>query len=161
MRTREENLSILRNASGGIYSAGGPSGGRIRTRDESLRILQTYPVILRSEATKNPVNRSMEQNHTGSFAYAQDDTKTYPVILNREAVKNPVNRTPGAENDSPMFPNDVGATLAVARPNGSLTGGAGVSPPTETKPMGSGGGGTAGGGGGRGGRADERTALQE
>ena len=58
-------------------------------------------------------------------------------------------------------PNDVGATLAVARPNVSPTGGAGVSPPTETKPMGSGGGGTAGGGGGRGGRADERTALQE
>ena len=58
-------------------------------------------------------------------------------------------------------PNDVGATLAVARPQGSPTGGAGVSPPTETKPMGYGGGGTAGGGGGRDGRADERTALQE
>ena len=39
MRTRAENLSILRNASGGSFSAGGPSGERVRSRDESLRIL--------------------------------------------------------------------------------------------------------------------------
>lgn len=41
MRTRAENLSILRNASGGIYSAGSPAGERVRTRDESLRIVQS------------------------------------------------------------------------------------------------------------------------
>ena len=132
MRTREECLEIIRNALGGNISTGSPAGKRVRTRDDSLRILQS--------AVTEPAPS---------------------VILNREAVKNPENRTPGAENDSPMFPNDVGATLAVARPNGSPSGGAGGSPSTETKPMGYGGGGTAGGGGGRGGRADERTALQE
>ena len=95
MRTREESLEIIRNALGGNISTGSPAGKRVRTRDDSLRILQS--------AVTEPAPS---------------------VILNREAVKNPVNRTPGAENDSPMFPNDVGATLAVARPNGSLTGGA-------------------------------------
>ena len=93
MRTREESLEIIRNALGGNISTGSPAGKRVRTRDDSLRILQS--------AVTEPAPS---------------------VILNREAVKNPVNRTPGAENDSPMFPNDVGATLAVARPNGSPTG---------------------------------------
>ena len=93
MRTREESLEIIRNALGGNFSTGSPAGKRVRTRDDSLRILQSA------------------------------ETEPAPsVILNREAVKNPENRTPGAENDSPMFPNDVGATLAVARPNGSPTG---------------------------------------
>ena len=135
MRTRAENLSILRNASGGIFSAGGPSGQReqeipaqqnnsIRSRDESLRILQTFPVILRSEATKNPVNR-----------------------------------TPAAENSVLMSINDIGATLAVARSKGSPTGGAGVSPSMETKPMGSGGGGFSGGGGSRSGRASDSSGF--
>ena len=97
MRTREESLEIIRNALGGNISTGSPAGKRVRTRDDSLRILQS--------AVTEPAPS---------------------VILNREAVKNPVNRTPGAENDSPMFPNDVGATLAVARPNGSPTGEPGV-----------------------------------
>ena len=52
MRTRAENLSILRNASGGSFSAGGPSGERVRSRDESLRIL------LNREGVKHPVNRT-------------------------------------------------------------------------------------------------------
>ena len=86
MRTREESLEIIRNALGGNISTGSPAGKRVRTRDDSLRILQSA------------------------------ETEPAPsVILNREAVKNPENRTPGAENDSPMFHNDVGATLAVAR----------------------------------------------
>ena len=93
MRTREESLEIIRNALGGNFSTGSPAGKRVRTRDDSLRILQSA------------------------------ETEPAPsVILNREAVKNPENRTPGAENDSPMFHNDVGATLAVARPHGSPTG---------------------------------------
>ena len=58
MRTRAENLPILRNA----------SGERIRTRDESLRIIQNFPVILRSEATKNPVNRTPAAKNYGTLS---------------------------------------------------------------------------------------------
>ena len=58
MRTRAENLSILRNA----------SGERIRTRDESLRIIQNFPVILRSEATKNPENRTPAAENYGTLS---------------------------------------------------------------------------------------------
>ena len=64
MRTREESLEIIRNALGGNISTGSPAGKRVRTRDDSLRILQsavTEPapsVILNREAVKNPANRS-------------------------------------------------------------------------------------------------------
>ena len=50
-------------------------------------------------------------------------------------------------------PNDVGATLAVARPNGSPTG--------ATEPMGYGGGGFFGGGGGRSGRAADKFYMND
>ena len=64
MRTREESLEIIWNALGGNISTGSPAGKRVRTRDDSLRILQsavTEPapsVILNREAVKNPANRS-------------------------------------------------------------------------------------------------------
>ena len=171
MRTRKENIAIIRNASGGIFSAGSSSGERtqerqtrqnkgIRTREQSLRIIRSaatdpvLPVTLDPEATKDPGTRSTAQNHTGSFAYAQDDTKSSSVILRSEATKDPVNRTPTGDSYRQM------SGIAVARPGTFSTGEAGRPAPAETRPMGYGGGGTVGGGGGRGGRADTRANLQ-
>ena len=171
MRTRKENIAIIRNASGGIFSAGSSSGERtqerqtrqnkgIRTREQSLRIIRSaatdpiLPVTLNPEAAKNPGTRSTAQNHTGSFAYAQDDTKSSSVILRSEATKDPVNRTPTGDSYRQM------SGIAVARPGTFSTGEAGRPAPAETRPMGYGGGGTVGGGGGRGGRADTRANLQ-
>lgn len=135
MRTREENIAIIRNASGGIFSAGSSSGERtqelparqngVRTREQSLRIIRSAAV--------DPI---------------------LPVTLNPETTRNPGNRTPTGDSYRQM------SGIAVARPGASSVGGAGRPAPAETKPMGYGGGGTAGGGGGRGGRADTRAGLQ-
>ena len=65
MRTRAENLAIIRNASGQTVQENPvQQNNSIRSRDESLRILHNSPVILNREAVKNPVNRSTENYGT-------------------------------------------------------------------------------------------------
>ena len=76
MRTRAENLSILRNASGGSFSAGGPSGERVRSRDESLRILSpmtpnhSWAALNKGAPVGEPWNPPPSAPSTSSGAYA-------------------------------------------------------------------------------------------
>ena len=76
MRTRAENLSILRNASGGSFSAGGPSGERVKSRDESLRILSpmspnhSWAARKKGAPVGEPWNPHPSAPSTSSGAYA-------------------------------------------------------------------------------------------
>ena len=76
MRTRAENHSSLRNASGGSFSAGGPSGERVRSRDESLRILSpmtpnhSWAALNKGAPVGEPWNPPPSAPSTSSGAYA-------------------------------------------------------------------------------------------
>ena len=135
MRTRAENLSILRNASGGSFSAGGPSGERARSRDESLRILGS------------PLGGAVERSVTEGGTTATSASAQPPYRFATLSTSPSRGRLPGDQNGR------EGAALGGGPQNGSPTG--------ATEPMSYGGGGFSAGGGGRDGRADERATLQE
>ena len=145
MRTRAENLSLIRNVSGGIYSAGNPYGQKVqgmteqqnkgvRNREESLHILRTVPAILNREAVKNPVKGTPDKENYGALSPKdswaalgggpQNSSPAGELWTPQSASQPaPLSGEPSARDDyRQMSVNDVGATLAVTRSQSSLTG---------------------------------------